>query len=188
MKVLLKEDVDNLGYAGEVHKVAPGFARNFLIPQGMAIKADPGAMKQAEVWRKRAETRRAEIKAEFEALSAKIQEVKLTFKARAGETGKLFGSITTAQMADDLNDALGTDIDRRKVGIEPLRQLGEHAVVVRLSSEFQPEFTVIIENEDVTAAAAAAVKEVKRVAEVEETAEIATEAAEEAVEEAQETE
>lgn len=192
MKVLLKEDVDNLGYAGEVHKVAPGFARNFLIPKGMAIKADPGAMKQAEVWRKRAETRRAEIKAEFEALSAKIQEVKLTFKARAGETGKLFGSITTAQIADDLNDALGTDIDRRKVGIEPLRQLGEHAVVVRLSSEFQPEFTVIIENEDVTAAAAAAAKEVKHAAEVEETAEIAeetaVEAAVETVEEAQEAE
>ena len=192
MNVLLKEDVDNLGYAGEVHKVAPGFARNYLIPKGMAIKADPSAMKQAEVWRKRAETRRAEIKAEFEALSAKIQEVKLTFKARAGETGKLFGSITTAQMADDLNEALGTDIDRRKVGNEPLRQLGEHPVVVRLNSEFQPEFTVIIENEDVTAAAAAAAKEVNHLAEIEETAEITEEAAvetvEEAVEEAQETE
>lgn len=183
MKVLLKEDVDNLGYAGEVHKVAPGFARNFLIPQGMAIKADPGAMKQADVWRTRADARRAELKAEFEALSAKIQAVKLTFKARAGETGKLFGSITTAQMADDLNETLGTDIDRRKVGIEPLRQLGEHVVIVRLSAEFQPEFTVLIENEDETVAAAAA-EAVEPVVEVEETAEIA----EEAVEEVQETE
>lgn len=156
MKVLLKEDVDNLGYAGEVHKVAPGFARNFLIPKGMAVKADPGVMKQAEVWRRRAEARRAELKAEYEALSAKIQEVKLTFKARAGETGKLYGSITTAQIADGLNEALGTDIDRRKVGVEPLRQLGEHAVVVRLSAEFQPEFTVVIEDEDTLAAAAKA--------------------------------
>ena len=189
MKVLLKEDIDNLGYAGEVHKVAPGFARNFLIPKGMAIKADPGAMKQAEVWRKRADARRAELKAEFEALSAKIQAVKLTFKARAGETGKLFGSITTAQMADDLNEMLGTDIDRRKVGIEPLRQLGEHSVVVRLSADFQPEFTVVIENEDETAAAAsAAAKAVELIAEVEEAAEIVEETAEEAVEEAQETE
>ncbi len=187
MKVLLKEDVDNLGYAGEVHKVAPGFARNFLIPQGMAIKADPGAMKQAEVWRKRADARRAEIKAEFEALSAQIQAVKLTFKARAGETGKLFGSITTAQMADDLNEVLGTDIDRRKVGIEPLRQLGEHAVVVRLSSDFQPEFTVVIEDENKTFTAAA-VEAVELVAEAEETAEITAEAVEEVVEEAQETE
>ncbi|MCB9421842.1 MAG: 50S ribosomal protein L9 [Ardenticatenaceae bacterium] len=156
MKVLLKEDVDNLGFAGEVHKVAPGYARNFLIPKGMAIKADPGAMKQAEVWRRRAETRRAELKAEFEALSAKIQEVTLTFKARAGETGKLYGSITTAQIADDLNEKLGTEIDRRKVGVEPLRMLGKHKVVVRLSGEFQPEFTVIIEDEDTMAAAARA--------------------------------
>lgn len=191
MKVLLKEDVDNLGYAGEVHKVAPGFARNYLIPKGMAIKADPGALKQAEVWRKRADARRAEIKAEFEALSAKIQAVKLTFKARAGETGKLFGSITTAQMADDLNEALGTEIDRRKVGIEPLRQLGEHAVVVRLSSDFQPEFTVVIEDENKVATAATA-EAVELVAEAEETAEIAEETAVETavdtVEEAQETE
>lgn len=156
MKVLLKEDVDNLGYAGEVHKVAPGFARNYLIPQGMAVKAEPGVLKQAEVWRKRADARRAELKAEYEALSAKIQEVKLTFKARAGETGKLYGSITTAQIADELNEVLGTDIDRRKVGVEPLRQLGKHAVVVRLSAEFQPEFTVTIEDEDAMVAAARA--------------------------------
>ena len=156
MKVLLKEDVHNLGYAGEVHKVAPGYARNYLIPQGIALKADPGVMKQAEVWRKRAEARRAELKAEYEALSARIQEVKLTFKARAGETGKLYGSITTAQIADELNEVLGTDIDRRKVGIEPLRQLGNHPVVVRLSAEFQPELTVVIEDEDAMAAAARA--------------------------------
>ncbi len=148
MKVLLKEDIDNLGYAGEVHQVAPGFGRNYLIPKGLAIKADPGAMKQAEVWRKRAETRRAELRAEYEALSARVEETSLTFTARAGETGKLYGSITTAQIADDLNAALGTEIDRRKVGIEPLRQLGEHKVTVRLSAEFQPKITVLIESED----------------------------------------
>lgn len=148
MKVLLKEDVDNLGYAGEVHKVAPGYGRNYLIPQGMAIKADPGAMKQAEVWRKRAEARRDELQAAYEALSAQIAAVTLTFTARAGETGKLYGSITTAQIADDLNANLGTEIDRRKVGIEPLRQLGEHKVPVRLSAEFQPELTVMVESED----------------------------------------
>lgn len=156
MKVLLKEDVDNLGYAGEVHKVAPGYARNYLIPKGMAVKAAPSVMKQAEIWRSRAEARRAELKAEYEALSAKIAGVTLTFKARAGETGKLYGSITTAQVADELNEVLGTDIDRRKVGIEPLRQLGEHQVVVRLSAEFQPEVTVMVEDEDAMAAAATA--------------------------------
>ena len=147
MKVLLKQDIQNIGLAGEVHKVADGYGRNFLLPQGLAVVASPGMMKQATVWRKKAEARREEMRAEYEALSKKIEEVSLTFTARAGETDKLYGSITTTQIADDLNELLGTDIDRRKVGIEPLRQLGEHKVVVRLSGDFQPELTVMIENE-----------------------------------------
>ena len=152
MKVLLKEDVDNLGYAGEVHKVADGYGRNYLIPNGVAVVATPGTMKQAEAWRKKAEARRAELQAEYQALSEKISEVRLVFEARAGETGKLYGSVTTAMVADELNAQLGTDIDRRKVGVEPLRQLGEHEVVVRLNAEFQPTFIVSIENEDELAA------------------------------------
>ena len=149
MKVLLKEDVESLGLAGEVYDVANGYGRNYLIPKGYAVKASPGVMNQAENWRKKAEARRAEIHAEYEALAEKIMVVTLNYTARASETGKLFGSVTTAQIADDLNTELGTEIDRRKVGIEPLRQLGEHKVVVRLSAEVQPELTVIIEAEDV---------------------------------------
>jgi large subunit ribosomal protein L9 len=147
MKVLLKQDIQNIGLAGEVHKVADGYGRNYLLPHGLAVVASPSMMKQAVVWRKKAEARREELRAEYEALSKKIEDVTLTFTARAGETGKLYGSITTTQIADDLNELLGTDIDRRKVGIEPLRQLGEHKVVVRLSGDFQPEVTVVIENE-----------------------------------------
>ncbi len=148
MKVLLKEDVENLGYAGEVYKVADGYGRNYLIPKGLAVLASPNVMKQAQVWRRKAEARRAEMRAEFEALAAQIEATTLTFTARAGETGKLYGSITTSQIADELNEILGTDIDRRKVGIEPLRQLGRHPVPVRLSGDFQPNLTVIIESED----------------------------------------
>lgn len=154
MKVLLRQDVENVGFAGEVHKVAPGYGRNYLIPRGLAVVATPNAMKQAESWRKRAEARRAELHAEYATLSARIQEVTLTFTARAGETGKLYGSITTAQIADALNERLGTEIDRRKVGDEPLRQLGEHKVVVRLSGDFHPELTVLIEDENAPRAAA----------------------------------
>ncbi|NHZ71510.1 MAG: 50S ribosomal protein L9 [Aquificales bacterium] len=149
MKVLLKEDVENLGLAGEVYNVANGFGRNYLIPQGYAVKASPGVMNQAELWRNKAEARRAELLAQHEALAAKIEEVTLTYTARASETGKLFGSVTTAQVADDLNRELGTELDRRKVGVEPLRQLGEHKVVVRLSADIQPEVTVIIESAEV---------------------------------------
>lgn len=144
MKVLLKEDVDNLGYAGEVHTVADGFGRNFLLPKGLAVKATPDVMKQAESWRKHAENRRAELRAEHDLLSDKIRAVTLTFTSRAGDSGKLYGSITTVQIADKLNEVLGTDIDRRKVGTESLRQLGEHQVVVRLSADHHPEFTVIV--------------------------------------------
>lgn len=147
MKVLLKQDVENIGLAGEVHKVSNGYGRNFLLPQGLAVIASPGMMKQADVWRRKAEAHREELRQEYQALSTRIENVRLTFTARAGETGKLYGSVTTTQIADDLNEALGTDIDRRKVGIEPLRQLGEHKVVVRLSGDFQPELTVVIENE-----------------------------------------
>ncbi|MBK8985522.1 MAG: 50S ribosomal protein L9 [Chloroflexi bacterium] len=154
MKVLLKEDVDNLGLAGEIHEVAPGFGRNYLIPKGFAVKATAGAMNQATVWRKKAEARRAQIRAEYEALAVQIEGVTLTFTARAGETGKLYGSITTAQVADALNEALGIEIDRRKVGEDPLRQLGTHKVVVRLTGEIHPHVTVIIESEAVEETAA----------------------------------
>lgn len=160
MKVLLRQDVENVGYAGEVHKVAPGYGRNYLLPRGLAVVATPNVMKQAEAWRKRAEAHRAELRAEYAALSAKITEVVLTFTARAGETGKLYGSITTAQIADALNEHLGTEIDRRKVGDEPLRQLGEHKVVVRLSGDFHPELTVLIEDENAPKAAAPQAAEV----------------------------
>ena len=156
MKVCLKEDVDNLGYAGEVHTVADGYGRNFLLPKGLAVKASPDVMKQAVAWRKRAETRRAELRAEHNVLAEKIRAVTLTFTARAGENGKLYGSITTHQIADMLNEVLGTEIDRRKVGTEPLRLLGEHHIPVRLSGEFHPEFLVVVQQEGAPAATAAA--------------------------------
>jgi large subunit ribosomal protein L9 len=147
MKVLLKEDVDHLGYAGEVHTVADGYGRNYLLPKGLAVRATANELKQANAWRKRAETRRAELRAEYEVLAERIDQLTLTFTARAGDTGKLYGSITTGQVADELNKALGTEIDRRKVGTEPLRQLGEHQVVVRLSGDFQPALTVMVQPE-----------------------------------------
>ena len=145
MKVLLKEDIDNLGYAGEVMNVADGYGRNYLIPQGKAVKASPSVLKQANVWRERAAVRMVELKKEHEALAARIAEVRLEFTARAGETGKLYGSITTADVVEQLNESLGTEeIDRRSVVGGPLRQLGEHKVTIRLSRDYQPQVTVAI--------------------------------------------
>ncbi|MFO7662622.1 MAG: 50S ribosomal protein L9 [Chloroflexota bacterium] len=186
MKVLLKEDVDNLGYAGEVHTVADGFGRNFLLPKGLAVKATPNVMKQADAWRKQAENRRAEMRAEHDMLSEKISAVSLTFTSRAGDSGKLYGSITTAQMADKLNEKLGTDIDRRKVGTEPLRQLGEHEVPVRLGPDHHPVFKVIVAQEGIAPAPVAPV--VKTVVVETETVETQVETAEEEFEFADEVE
>jgi large subunit ribosomal protein L9 len=177
MKVLLRIDVDNLGYAGEVHEVANGYGRNYLIPQGMAVKATTKVLRQAESWRRAAEARRAELQAEYELLSGRIRDLTLTFTARAGETGKLYGSVTTTQIADQLNELLGTDIDRRKVGNEPLRQLGEHKVPVRLAADFQPDVSVVIESEGgVESTAATDAEESEEEAEVVEIVEAEVEA------------
>lgn len=148
MKVLLKQDVDNLGYAGEVMKVADGFGRNYLIPKGLAVRATPSVLKEASNWRERAAARMDEIRKEHEALSARIVHTHLNFTARAGETGKLYGSITTADIIDQLNKNLGTEIDRKTVMGGPLRQLGEHHVTIRLGRDYNPQVTVYIHPHD----------------------------------------
>ncbi len=144
MKVLLKVDVDNLGYTGEVMTVADGYGRNFLIPQGLAVKATPSVLKEAQGWRDRAAVRLVELRKEHEALAARIDDASLEFIARAGESGKLYGSVTTADIIDQLNKKLGTDLERKSVVGGPLRQLGEHKITIRLSRDFQPQVTVTI--------------------------------------------
>lgn len=147
MKVLLREDVDNLGYAGEVHDVANGYGRNYLLPRGLAVKATPGVLKQARAWRERAEARRAELQAKYEELTEKISGMHLVFRAKAGETGRLYGSVTMMDVADRLNEELGTDIDRRKFDSQPLRELGEHRVPIHLDRDFHPQLIVHVHPE-----------------------------------------
>ena len=148
MKILLKKDVETLGYAGEVHDVKPGYGRNYLIPQGVAVKATPGVLRAAESWRKLAEARRDQIRKEHEALVARINNVSLEFTAKAGEQGKLYGSITTAAIAEELERSLGIELDRRKIDSPPLRQVGEHQVPIVLSKDYRARVTVIIQSEE----------------------------------------
>jgi len=147
MKVLLKEDVDNLGYAGEVHDVANGYGRNFLLPRGLAVKATAGVLKQAAAWRARAEARRAELRKEYEELTEKINDMHLVFRAKAGETGRLYGSVTMMDVAERLNKELGTEIDRRKFDSDSLRDLGEHRIPIHLDRDFHPQLLVFIHPE-----------------------------------------
>ena len=144
MKVLLKKDVDSLGYAGDVFEVAPGYGRNYLLPRGLAVMATPSVMKAADAWRDRASARRAELRADLEALAERINALSLEFERKSGETGRLYGSVTTNDVADAMNEALGAEIDRRKVLGESLRSLGEHTLVVRLSNDVEANLTVTV--------------------------------------------
>jgi large subunit ribosomal protein L9 len=144
MKVLLKEDVEKLGVVGDVVTVADGFARNYLIPNGLAVRATPGQIKQIDVIRLQAQQRRDQLEAELAALTEKLSGIQLTFEAKASERGRLYGSITKDAIVEALDAELGEPIDRRKVETDPLRQVGLHTIPVRLSAELVPQITVIV--------------------------------------------
>jgi large subunit ribosomal protein L9 len=147
MKVLLTQDVENLGLAGDVKDVANGYGHNYLIPKGLAVLATAGAQKQADVHRRRAAKRRARISAEMEALARAVGKTSLTFQAKAGEKGRLYGSVTSADIAEKLSKAVGQEIDRRKIILEtPIKQLGSHQVTMRLSAEHTTDFEVVVES------------------------------------------
>ena len=147
MKVLLLQDVYNLGRAGEVKKVANGYGRNYLIPQGLAVLATAGALAQAERIQTEADERRNLLNQEMSGVAEKLRTVQLVFPARAGETGKLYGSITTQLLADSLSEELGTEITKRQIDSQPLRLLGMHKVKVRLTIDLIPEFDVVVYRE-----------------------------------------
>jgi large subunit ribosomal protein L9 len=147
MKVLLTEDVEKLGSAGDIVTVADGYARNYLIPNQFAVKATAGVVKQAEVVRRQGRRKRERIVAEMEALAKKLNGLQLAFEANAGEKGRLYGSVTRDDVIEAVEAKIGEEIDRRKLEMEPLRQLGLHTVPVRLSAELAPELVVIIHRE-----------------------------------------
>lgn len=147
MKVLLLKDVYKLGRAGDVKKVASGYGRNFLLPQGFAVLATPGSLKQIDQIRKRAEERRTVLNNELSGVSGLLGKLKLNFFSKAGETGKLYGSITHQMIADAINQKLGTTIDRRQIEVQPIRTLGEHGARIRLTIDLVPEVKIFVHRE-----------------------------------------
>jgi large subunit ribosomal protein L9 len=150
MKVLLMKDVYKLGRAGDVKRVADGFGRNYLLPQGLAVLATPGALKQVDMIRSRAASRRTELNKEMGGVVNQLKGVYLTFPAKAGETGKLYGSITPAMIAEQLNKKTGGSIDRHQIEVQPIRVLGEYKVLVRLTVDLIPEIKVIVHRDNET--------------------------------------
>lgn len=147
MKVLLLEDVYKLGRAGEVKKVAPGYARNYLMPQGLAVLATPGAMKMAGRIKKQGEVKRAKINQELGGVAEQLAGKRFTFAAKASETRRLYGSINTQMIADAVSEEIGVTVEPRQIESQPLRMLGKHIVAVRLTVDLIPEIEIIVHRE-----------------------------------------
>ena len=160
VKVLLTKDVAELGHAGEVYAVAGGYARNYLMPRGLAVLATRGNMKQAEEIKAAATRRRARDRANAEAQAQMIAGKKLVFAANAGENDRLYGSVTSSDIAEKLSALVGFEVDRRRIELEHgLRDLGIHDISIRLMPEVIAAFQVAVvrEGEDWAAAEARAI-------------------------------
>ncbi len=142
MKIVLRTDVNGLGKRGDIAEVADGYARNYLLPRGFAYEATPGNLKRISAERSRLEAAESERRDAATDLAKRLEEVQLTFSARVGEEGKLFGSVTAADIAQQL-EAQGHHVERRQIDLhEPIRALGVYRVPLRLHADVRPEIKV----------------------------------------------
>lgn len=146
MKVILVEDIEKLGHKGDVVEVADGYARNYLIPRDLVLEATPANLKELEKRKKRQAGREAQEEAKAKELAARLRDRTIVVQAKAGEGGRLFGSITGQDIARTVALDLGVELDRRKIELkDPLKALGEHIVPIRLHKDFTVEVTVKVD-------------------------------------------
>ncbi len=144
MKVILKENLENLGHIGEVVKVAPGYARNYLLPKGYAIEATEKNAKALDHAKRQLEYKRNKVLEQAKALVAKIESLTLTIVHQAGEEGKLFGAVTNMELAEQLKNQ-GIDMDRKKIVLaEPIKQVGEYTASVKVHPEVAATLKVVV--------------------------------------------
>jgi large subunit ribosomal protein L9 len=142
MEVILRQAVESLGKPGDVVKVSNGYARNYLLPHGVAFEATPGNLKRIQQERDRLEAAENERRAAAQGLAEKLEQVQLTFSARVGDEGKLFGSVTSADVAQQL-ESQGFHVEKRQIDLhEPIKALGVYRVPVRLHADVKPEIRV----------------------------------------------
>ena len=147
MKLLLKEDVDGLGFCGDEVEVKDGFGRNFLIPKGKALLATPNNLKAFNHQKRVVQSKVKKVIATVQAIADEIAKVTCTVKKKVGDTGKMFGSVTAQEIADLLK-VQGVDIDRRKIQItEPIKKAGEYKIPVKLHTEVTAEIKLVVEAE-----------------------------------------
>ncbi len=148
IQIILSEEVHGLGEAGEMVSVKPGYARNFLLPQGKAVLATQGRVKEIEHQKRIIDEKLAKELTDLESMKSRIESISLEFAAQAGEEGKLFGSITAQQLADRLAEE-GVEIDRRKIHLKnPIRTVGDHSVSIRLRGELAADLKVKVQAEE----------------------------------------
>ncbi len=148
MKVILKVDIKGTGKRGEIVKVSDGYARNMLIPKGMAVEATQKNMNQLKKDQAQYEAKIAEEKAAAQALAKKLESLKVNIKAKSGEDGKLFGSITNLEIAKELMEQHGIEIDKKKIVLpSPIKQKGTHVVEVKLYTEVPGKINVEVVDE-----------------------------------------
>jgi len=148
MKVVLLEDIPGKGKAGEIKEVSKGYAKNFLLPRGLALVATPTVMKQVESRLEREKLEESIDRDKLVELAQQIEGREIRLKARMGAGERLFGSITAADIAEELSRAIGSVIDKKKIDIEkPFHQTGSYEVAIKLASDIKPQITVVIEEE-----------------------------------------
>ncbi|GAG13446.1 unnamed protein product [marine sediment metagenome] len=148
MKVIFLQDVPNVARAGEIKEVADGYGRNFLIPKKLALLATPSATSTVKAQRRITEYSQAQTEAEMIELAQQLEGKEVTLKARTGAKDRLFGSITSADIASELQNTAGLVVDKKKIELtEPIRQLGTHEVAIKLAKDIAPKITVIVVKE-----------------------------------------
>jgi large subunit ribosomal protein L9 len=149
MKIILQKPVDKLGVPGDIVEVADGYARNYLMPRGMAVKATKGGVRHVESLKRAHQVRTNKAKTEAEQVATRLISTAITVRAHAGEEGKLFGSVTASDVADAIEQQAEIRVDRHDVHVtEPIRSVGTHEVRVHLFAEVDPVITITVEGTD----------------------------------------
>ena len=149
MEVILLEDVENVGQAGEIRQVASGYARNYLIPRGLATIVTKGTLKQLELRHEAESRRQRKLEVEASEFARELEGLTVAFTVRAGEKDRLYGSVTTGDIAEALEKETGKSVDRRKIELEDsIRELGTYIVPVKLLPDVIPSVTVVVEKEE----------------------------------------
>lgn len=148
MKVILTENISALGEIGEVVNVAPGYARNFLFPQGLALEATGKNVKELEHKKAVLAKKRERVRQEMLSFAEKLKEVKIVLRRKVAEEDKLYGSVSSTDIASAL-ESLGFDVPKKNIQLEvPIKQLGEHSIPIRVDAQITADITVVIEKEE----------------------------------------